>query len=120
MIWHHNDYSEEAIREMQKEAEERVREMQARSRLFSGPEMSQNAPVPPKAEKETPHFSPPGPGAAPASNFAARFSQDPGLPFSGAMNSLGSDRLIVLGLLWLLWNEHADAKLLLALVYLLL
>ena len=41
MRWHHNSYSEEALAEMQKEAENRVRQMQSRARLvgdYSPPE----------------------------------------------------------------------------------
>ncbi len=36
MKWYHNDYSEEALAEMQKEAERRVEEGRERARLLAG------------------------------------------------------------------------------------
>lgn len=109
MIWHRNDYSEEALSEMQREAEERVRDMQRRARL-----VSEEAPPPP------PINSAPAKTAAP---FQSR--QGSASPFSGIAGFLGSlepgsDRLVILALLWILWNEHADKRLLLALLYLLM
>ena len=95
MKWYHNSYSEEALSEMQKEAEERVRQMQSRARLVGNPE-----PVFP---------------LAPNKNSFPDFSQN-------ALSFLAkdSDTLIILALLWVLWNEKADSKLLLALIYILL
>lgn len=89
MKWYHNSYSEEAIAEMQKEAEERVRKIQSRARLTG-----EEVPI---------SFSPPSPQQKPFSPFSA-----------------DGDSLIILALLWLLWNEKADRKLLLALLYILL
>lgn len=102
---------------MQKEAEERVREMQARSRLFSEPD------VKPKPEhipdnlsgRREPDFVPPR-----SHGTNGIFPQNRNFGIPDPLSSIGNDRLIILGLLWLLWNEHADSKLLLALVYLLL
>ena len=94
MRWHHNSYSEEALAEMQKEAENRVRQMQSRARLvgdYSPP------------EKQNFQIKPPAP-----------------IPKSNLPLNSDNDSLIILALLWLLWNEHADSKLLLALLYILL
>lgn len=94
MRWHHNSYSEEALAEMQKEAENRVRQMQSRARLVgdSSPPANQN-------------FNKKSPAPVQKNN----------LPLN-----LDNDSLIILALIWLLWNEHADSKLLLALLYILL
>ncbi len=89
MKWYHNSYSEEAIAEMQKEAEERVRKMQSRQRLTG----EENFPRPPLMNPQ----------------------KKPSLPIRG-----DNDTMIILALLWLLWNEKADRKLLLALLYILL
>ncbi len=77
---------------MQKEAENRVRQMQSRARLVGDPSVPppQNFYSPAPAKKE-----PPSP-------------------------KIDSDSLVILALLWLLWNEHADSKLLLALLYILI
>ena len=82
---------------MQREAENRVREMQSRARLlgekdFSPPPVfNQNKP-PPTVQN----------------------------PLYAILGSGDNDKLIILALLWILWNEKADPKLLLALLYLLL
>ncbi len=84
---------------MQREAEERVREMQTRARLVGG------------------EYSPP---TKPAQR---NFGQAPNFPKgnSGALPfGMDSDKMIILAVLWLLYNEKADSKLLLALLYLLL
>lgn len=106
MKWIHNDYSEEALFEMQQEAEKRVREMQSRSRLLVEPEA-------PKAPLDIPSFLAPEP--APKNSPPARSSRFPDPSFFTK-----GDHPILLVLLWLLWNEHADSNLLLALIYLLL
>ena len=85
---------------MQKEAENRVREMQSRARLTRGP--------------ETVFPSPPG-NFFPDKNF-----QNQKNPFSSVLGEIESEKLVILALLWILWNEKADPKLLLALLYLLL
>lgn len=102
MIWHHNDYSEEAIIEMQKEAEERIKEMQSRTRLFSEG----------KNEPEMQNFP----------NRQVKSFQSQNNPLgaiSEVLGSLSGDKLIIVAIMWLLWNEHADSKLLLALAYML-
>lgn len=105
---------------MQQEAEKRVREMQERSRLFSG---SDAKPEPtPILPRKNEHFvrSECHPSASFSQNANKNLSQNQNFGFPDPLSSIGNDRLIILGLLWLLWNEHADSKLLLALVYLLL
>ena len=85
---------------MQREAENRVREMQSRARLISGTD-----PVPPPVlQRNFPEKNPP-------------FHES---PFSSILKNCDSDKLIILALLWILWNEKADQKLLLSLLYLLL
>ncbi len=104
MIWHHNDYSEEAINEMQKEAEERIKAMQSRTRLF---EENKNEPTYRDFPKQ------------PVKNEFQSQSN----PFGAITEMLGDlngDRLIIVAIMWLLWNEHADSKLLLALAYILM
>lgn len=84
---------------MQKEAEQRVREMQSRARLLGKEQpVFQNLPSP-------------------------RFQNPPSGPvqsISGIFEKMDSDALLILALLWILYNEKADSKLLLALLYLLL
>ncbi len=84
---------------MQKEAEQRVREMQSRARLLGKEQpVFQNLPSP-------------------------RFQNPPSDPIqniSGIFERMDSDALLILALLWILYNEKADSKLLLALLYLLL
>ncbi len=82
---------------MQKENEERVREIQSRARLLG----EQNFSSPPV------------------------FNRNPKIiaeqnPLSSVLKNADSDTVIILALLWILWNEKADPKLLLALLYLLL
>jgi hypothetical protein len=82
---------------MQRDAENRVREMQSRARLLG--------------ERD---FSPP-----------PVFTQNknapkPENPLSSIFGTADNDKIIILALLWILWNEKADQKLLLALLYLLL
>jgi hypothetical protein len=84
---------------MQKEAERRVREMQSRARLVNG-----NEPV----------FSAPSPG-----NFQIQKHPPPENALSSIFREIDNDKLVILALLWILWNEKADPKLLLALLYLL-
>lgn len=88
---------------MQKEAEQRVREMQSRARLVGG---EQSFPPAPK-RNELPQKNPI------QQDFARK-------PFPFFSENIDSDKIIILALLWLLWNEHADPKLLLALLYLLI
>ena len=85
---------------MQREAENRVREMQSRARLVSSTE-----PVFPITTQK---------------NFPGKELPLHESPFSSFLESFDSDKLIILALLWILWNEKADQKLLLALLYLLL
>ena len=80
---------------MQKEAEDRVRKMQSRARLVGNPE--------PFALEPQKHFP-----------------QNPPRDKSPFPSSFDHDTLIILALLWVLWNEKADSKLLLALLYILL
>ena len=86
---------------MQKDAEKRIREMQSRARLVSGSEPAVPAPVPKNFQK-------------------AKNSSPPENPLSSILGGIDNDNLIILALLWILWNEKADQKLLLALLYLLL
>ena len=102
---------------MQQEAEKRVREMQERSRLFSGSDAKPKPDFVPDrpSNLREPDFVPPR-----SNNTNGAVPQNRNFGFPNPLSSIGNDRLIILGLLWLLWNEHADSKLLLALVYLLL
>ena len=88
---------------MQREAEQRVREMQSRARLLG------------ETEKFIP--SPPCNPIHRNKNITEPIFQNPVSSFLGGIDN---DKLVVLALLWILWNEHADNKLLLALLYLLL
>ncbi len=86
---------------MQRDAENRVREMQSRARLIGG-----NESVPPVSPSI----------CAPKINNAAA----PKNAFSDILSGIDSEKLVIIALLWILWNEKADPKLLLALLYLLL
>ncbi len=87
---------------MQKEAENRVREMQSRARLLGEGEGSF---FPPQKKIPQNQLSV---NPIPSKNLFSVFEE------------IGNDKLIILALLWILWNEKADPKLLLALLYLLL
>ncbi len=136
MNWHRNSYSEEAKEEMRAEAENRVQAMQERAKLinemFSPPEeirteaenrarsMQEQAKRINEGfrQQERPPPSPPPPPPPDPNPFCKTCSNPPGgLSFLFGMDS---DKLIILALLWILWKEHCDAKLLLALLYLLL
>lgn len=115
MKWYHNDYSQEAIAEMQKEAERRVSESRERARLLAGGSFPQTAVPPQNAQVQKPFLG--------KNQNSENFSLPPQNPFSEISKMLGGfggDKLIILAVLWLLWNEHADAKLLLALIYIIL
>ncbi|MBQ2898318.1 MAG: hypothetical protein IJE28_01065 [Oscillospiraceae bacterium] len=85
---------------MQKEAENRVREMQSRARL-----LGEEKPFPPPPKKQ---IRPQNPENQRENALGSLFS------------GMDNDKIIILALLWILWNEKADQKLLLALLYLLL
>lgn len=131
MKWYHNDYSEEALAEMQKEAERRIEESRERARLLANAAFPQAAfprAAAPPAEplRKQPQQS----GAPPCSNPCSpqnacpqpcsNASQNPFSALSEMLGGFGGDKLVLLGVLWLLWNEHADVKLLLALIYIML
>lgn len=139
MKWYHNIYSEEVLEEMQKEAERRVEESRERARLLAGGSFPQSAASPEQKKPPGESFSPqsgkagggfpiggcPPPGFAPpppAGSFCSggASSQNPFSAISEMLGGFGGDKLIIIAVLWLLWNEHADAKLLLALVYIML
>lgn len=80
---------------MRTENEMRIREIQSRARLLGIPEESPPEKKGPSAFRNPP----PAKKAFPA--------------------GIEEDKLLVLAILWLLWNEHADSRLLLALLYLL-
>ena len=118
--------------EMQSEAERRVRAMQERQRLLASASMPRQEGPPPQpqehafnggARRDQPfhgqqqypsQHSQPFSGPAPADGLI------PGLQGMIGRLGLDGDSLIILALLWILWNENADKRLLLALVYLLL
>lgn len=148
MKWYHNDYSQEALEEMQREAEQRVRESRERARLISGTAFPQESTLPQNKSQEhaasfrqnanfnssgfsaqQQHPVPSHQGGAFLQNCSAAppslqqgraFPQSPFSALSEMLGGFGSDKLIILAVLWLLWNEHADAKLLLALIYIML
>lgn len=85
---------------MQKEAENRVREMQSRIRLIG--------------KNENPTTT---------SDICVQSANKPPLKKDFSFDIFGGesgDKFIILALLWILWNEKADPKLLLALLYLML
>ncbi len=107
---------------MQREAEDRVREMQSRARLLAtgnsqNPGQSANRPSLGKQQLQQ-NFPQNRQNMAPI-----QANTPAGSPFeevSKFIGNVGEDKLIILAVLWLLWNEHADNKLLLALLYILL
>lgn len=112
-----NGYSASEIMAMQRDAAERVREMQrrARQRMEQG-----NPPAPPVALHTPPpsmQQTSPLPGQFPPSN------QLPGQPQAvGLLQSLlqDSDRILLLILLLVLYQEKADPALMLALAWLMM
>lgn len=115
MKWYHNDYSQEAIAEMQKEAERRVSESRERARLLAGGSFPPATAPPQNAQTHNPSL-----GVNQNYGSALLPQQNPFSEISKMLGGFGSDKLIILAVLWLLWNEHTDAKLLLALIYIIL
>ena len=116
-------YSPEELSAMQKDAMDRVREMQRRAdetlrrsnAALPPQEAPQSTPLP--AQPEPPHS--PQPQQHPP---APPLPQTTGGKLSQILSVAGmdQDRLIILGLLLLLYNDGADQLLLLALLYLFL
>ena len=125
---------------MQREAEQRGRESRERARLISGTAFPQESAPPQNKSQEhaaslrqNANFNSGGfsaqqqhpflqncPAALPPLQQGGAFPQSPFSALSEMLGGFGSDKLIILAVLWLLWNEHADAKLLLALIYIML
>lgn len=136
MKWEQNkQYTPQEIQSMQQNAIERVRQMQQRSE--QAVRRSPKAPSlfipqhsdPPKEPVAPPPLS--SPTASPKPHPSSSFHPEPPEP-SAPVNTaasfgqilehlhLDSDRLILLALLFLLFSEHADPELLVALLYLLM
>lgn len=122
MKWNNaSNYSREDLAAMQKDAMERVREMQRRADETlrrSNQSMPQPSPPPPVQKEENP--SPPPPPPKPLPQPPPAISNNSKLSNILSIAGMDSDRLIILGLLLILWNDNADHLLLLALLYLLL
>lgn len=120
MKWNNaSNYSREDLAAMQKDAMERVREMQRRADETlrrSNQSMPQPSPPPPVQKEENPSPPPPKPLPQPPPAISNNSKLSNILSAAG----MDSDRLIILGLLLILWNDNADHLLLLALLYLLL
>ncbi len=132
MKWQNSsNYTPKEMAAMQKDAMERVKEMQRRadeSLRRSNPEpkpepIPPQQPVPPPAAEVQ---NPPNNQPAVTNSPAPAAPQSPVLSIESKLgqicSALGIDRdhMIILGLLLVLWNDGADRKLLLALLYLLL
>ncbi len=96
-------YSDEAMRDMQQDALDRLYEMQRRSKTAVG-----------EAAAEEP------PSAAPAISRSISPPQGQDNPIGGLLSNLGGDKILLLLLAYLLYKNKADYKLLLAIGYLLL
>lgn len=122
MKWNNaSNYSREDLAAMQKDAMERVREMQRRADETlrrSNQSMPQPSPLPPMQKEE--NLSPPPPPPKPLPQPPPAISNNSKLSNILSIAGMDSDRLIILGLLLILWNDNADHLLLLALLYLLL
>jgi hypothetical protein len=137
--WYHNGYSEEAKDEMRAEAENRVQAMQERARqineAFSPPEeiraeaenrarsmqeQARRINESFRQQEKLPAPPPPPPSLPPPDPDPSCRACPPEPPGGSLFFGLDNDRLIILALLWILWREHCDIKLLLALLYLLL
>ncbi len=98
-------YSEASMRDMQQDALERLREMQARSKTAITPVI---------AESEVTET------ASPMANIQTQQNNMQQNGLSGLLGGLGGDKLLLLLILYLLYKNKADMKLLLAIGYLLL
>lgn len=131
MKWQGNNgrqYSAEELEAMQKDAMARVREMQRRAdetlRRGNRRSLSENTAVAPSDLPPPPQAPVPTVAVAPLSPPPSVESKE---PLAGgklrqilSVSGIDQDRLILLGLLLILYNEDADPLLLLALLYLLL
>lgn len=110
-------YSGEELASMQKDAMERVREMQRRADETLRRSNADFAPPPPKAEvKQEPSPPPPLPPREPPAPVSNTGKLGNILSAAG----IDQDRIIILALLLVLYNDGADQLLLLALLYLFL
>ncbi len=100
-------YSDESIQDMQQDALNRLREMQRRSKTVIEP---QPDPVPESIASEA---------IAPMRQSMPQQNQQTDI-FSGLLGNIGQDKLLLLLILYLLYKNKADMKLLLAIGYLLL
>lgn len=116
MKWQKGSYSPDDFSAMQKDAMARVREMQRKAdenlrrsnaAIASPPAPPEPVPLPAPQKAEARPCPPPAP-----SNESGKLMQ----LLSAA--GIDNDRLIILGLLLLLYNDGADQMLLLALLYL--
>lgn len=142
MTWQSNRYNNSDMLRMQQEAIQRVQDMQERARraaqgggmrLPDTPApMPQARPIqepePEPAPSPLPQAFPAPPEPAPGhhqhnplSDLLSSFSGGDSSPLVRLLNGLGLDgeQLLILGLLFLLWNEEADHTIMLALLYLL-
>lgn len=110
-------YSGEELASMQKDAMERVREMQRRADETLRRSNADFAPPPPRAE---PKQDPPPPPPDLPQESPAPVSTVGKLGNILSMAGIDQDRIIILALLLILYNDGADQLLLLALLYLFL
>ncbi len=116
MKWQKGTYSPDDVASMQKDAMARVREMQ---RKADENLRRSNAAIPTPPKAEAPPLPPPPPMEKPASPPSPPPEHGKLMQILSAAG-IDNDRLIILGLLLLLYNDGADHLLLLALLYLFL
>ena len=130
MRWNNTKtYTEEDMMRMQQEAIRRVREMQAQAQ--AAPFVGRSAPEPtlhplPPIEAESRVINeeqePSGSSVNPSPSIPQQHSPGSSFPLAGLLDkfNVDSETLLILGLIFLLYNEKADMPLLFALGYLLL
>ncbi len=133
MKWQNSsNYTPKEMAAMQKDAMERVKEMQRRAdeslrRSNQDPKPESPSPQPiqlPVPEVQNPPYNQPAVNNSPAPAAtppqSAVFSIESKLGQICSALGMERDHMMILGLLLVLWNDGADRKLLLALLYLLL
>ncbi len=114
--------------ELRAEAENRARTVQEQAKRisenFRQPERPSPPPQPsPQPFPQPPPRAPPMPpmnSMPPMPNFFSNLFPSARSSGEAAFFDLDSDHLMILALIWILWRENCDIKLLLALLYLLL
>ena len=120
--WSRDALDTHELTRMQRDALERMRQMQARARRYLDTSTEASAPLeeaePPKMAAPTPQSGMGGMGGGGLPAFSRDLTGTAGNDLSGLIQSLGGDRMMLMALITILISEGASAPLIMALMYL--